>query len=48
MDIPFSPEKNINLEQRSLKFQKRIKIKLKRIIDIKKNKVEKKLKRQPS
>lgn len=43
MNIPFSPEKDINLRQRSLKFQKRIKIKNKRYLNKDKNKKENKL-----
>ena len=46
MNIPFSPERDINLRQRSLKFQKKIKIKSKRIIDNKKNSDLKKIKRK--
>ena len=45
MDIPFSPNKNINLKQRSLKFLKKIKIKSKRFINQEKINNEKKLKR---
>jgi len=45
MEIPFTPEKDINLGQRLLKFQKKFKIKSKRIINDNKNIIQVKIKR---